>query len=141
MAEFDESDSASRVSEDWDVICYAAAPLCALWERDRNPRFGISRAARELGMSETALREWLNRERLPPYDLLHEWYLVVRLLEDAQARSVSRCSWEQGREPATYYRFLKRATRKTLTALLADGVEAARARAVEIWRTVSWRQA
>ena len=42
MAEFDESDSASRVSEDWDVICYASSPLCGLLERVRYPGFGIS---------------------------------------------------------------------------------------------------
>lgn len=88
-------------------------------------------------MTEQALRDWLHREQLPPYVLLHEWYLVVRLLEDAQAHSVSRCSWEQGREPATNYRFLARVTRMRLADLLTEGVEAVRARAVEIWRATS----
>jgi len=133
MAQFDGSDSVSRVRAEWDATRRAAAPLVALWERDRNPRYGISRAARELGMTEQALRDWLHREGLPPYTLLHEWYLVVRLLEDAQAHSVSRCSWEQGREPATSYRFLKRVTGRTWGELRAQGTEASRGRAVAIW--------
>jgi hypothetical protein len=137
MAEFNEEDEASLVRAEWDAVCRAAAPLCALWERDRNPRYGISRAARELGMTERALRDWMHREGLPPYTLLHDWYLVVRLLEDAQAHSVSRSSWEQGPEPATSYRFLARVTRMTLAELLAEGVDVVRARVVKIWRATS----
>lgn len=137
MAEFDGSDSVSRVRAEWDTTCRAAAPLVALWERDRNPRYGVSRAARELGMTERALREWMHREGLPPYSLLHTWYLVVRLLEEAQPSSVSRCSRNQGREPATHFRFLKRETGRTFSELLEEGVDAVRARVVEIWRATS----
>lgn len=135
MAKFDGEDGTSRVRAEWDAMCRAAAPLCALWERDRNPRYGISRAARELGMTEKGLRDRLHRERLPPYALLHEWYLVVRLLEDARAASVSRCSWKQGREPSTHYRFLRRVTRQSLAQLQVEGVEKVRARAVKVWHS------
>lgn len=135
MVAVEEPDPASRIRAEWDAVCCAAAPLYALWERDRNPRFGISRAARELRMTEQALRDRLQRQRLPPYSLLHDWYLVVRLLEDAETASVSRCSWEQGREPATNYRFLKRVTGRTLAELRVKGLESVRARAVEIWRS------
>lgn len=137
MEESDEAESVSRVRDEWDATCRAAAPLVALWERDRNPRFGISRAARELGMTERALRDWMHREGLPPYSLLHTWYLVVRLLEEAQPSSVSRCSWNQGREPATHFRFLKRETGRTFSELLKEGVDAVRARALEIWHAAS----
>jgi hypothetical protein len=137
MPEFNNSDSEALVRERWSIICRAAAPLCTLWESDRNPRYGLCRAARELGVTEQALRDWLHREKLPPYALLHTWYLVVRLVEEAHASSVSRCSWEQGREPATNYRFLKRETGKAIGELLEEGVEAVRARAIIIWHATS----
>jgi hypothetical protein len=137
MAEFVDGGGASHVKSEWDAVCRAAAPLCVLWERDRNPRYGVSRAARELGMTERALRHWMHREGLPPYTLLHDWYLVVRLLEDAREHSVSRSSWEQGREPATNYRFLARVTRMTLTELRAEGLDAVRVRALKVWRATS----
>lgn len=117
----------------WDLVRKRAARLFSLWDEDPNPRFGASRAARALGMSESALSDLLTGLQLPPYGLLHEWYLVVRMREDAETTSLSRLSWRHGREPATNYRFIKRATRMTWSRLRLDPLWRVRLRAIEAW--------
>ena len=125
----------ARVRDEWEVVLAAVAPLLSLWCSDLNPRFRASRASRALGFASAhAFNESLRARGLPPYQVLRDSYIVVRLLEVAPAETLSRWSWKHGREPATYYRFVKRVTGLTWRALNSLGAERVRLRALEHWR-------
>lgn len=121
----------------WNHVRARAAPLFALWQADPNPRYGASRTAKELGTSVTMLQADLRMSGLPPYDLLHEWYLLIHLVDLSQRSSLSRLAWKWGREPATYYRFAKRVSGTSWVLLNREGPDALRERAVHVWAAVT----
>jgi hypothetical protein len=124
----------AEISEDsWQTVCERAALLRALWEADPNPRFGASRAARVLGLSSKQLNELLVERGLPPYGLLHQWYLAVWLHGQARKCSLARIGWRLGRDPATYYRFVERVVRTSWKDLMHFSENDMRSRALEEW--------
>ena len=79
-------------THEWKALLSKAVPLIALWSNDMNPRFGASRASRVVEFSAAdVLCTWMRGRGLPPYQVLHDWYLVVRLLEVTAAGTLS--SW------------------------------------------------
>ena len=118
---------------EYDDVCIRARTFIDIWELDRNPRYGKSRAARELGMSVQTLERWLERAGLPRYDSLHEWYLVVRLRQDSDSSSLVRLSLACGRDPATHYRFVRRVTRQNWSELRSLSVPEVKDLALRAW--------
>jgi hypothetical protein len=133
--EFDEV----RVKHEWRAVADRAAPLFTLWSHGFDSRYPARRAARGMGLSGAgALSEWLRTQALPPYGMLRDWYLLTRLVDEASAVGLNSWSWAHGREPAQYYRFVRRVSRYTWSELRALGAVRARQVALAVWEP--WTQ-
>jgi PAS domain-containing protein len=119
----------------WGDVVEVGRELVLLWDRDRNTRFGRSRAARALGLSERQLERLLLDRRLPPYHVFDERYLVVRLRDEAEMTSLPKLSYLIGRDPCTLYRFVLRVTRLPWTEIRELPRWQIRERALRVWST------
>jgi hypothetical protein len=134
-----QDDPPLSVGADWDAVVAACGPLVTLWA-SVDLTLSARRAAVSLGLRDSnALREWLRERRLPPYLTLRNWYYVVRLLEVSERGSLARWALDGVRDPATYYRFAKRTTGMTWTAIWDEGPLSIRTRALAVWQPLCSR--
>lgn len=124
----------------WRRLLEACGPLVLLWA-SVDLTFSARRAARSLFLKDTrALLGWLVERRLPPYQILRNWYFVVRLAEIAENGSLSKWALQNGRDPAIYYRFIERTTGASWKVIREGGLKATRLRAIRVlspWRIAS----
>lgn len=119
------------VSAEWTLLLEKLHPLSALWY-DLDLAVSARKAALELGLQRSAvLDEWLRTRGLPQYQLVRDWYYVVRLLELSEEVALSRWSLMRGRDPAMYYRLVTRVTRLSWTEVRDRGLPWARWRATQ----------
>lgn len=81
-----------------------------------------------------ALETELRMRRLPPFRLLRNWCYLVRLLEENEhGETISALALTRGRDPAMYYRFVRRTSGLLWTESQDRGSDWARATALKVW--------
>ena len=98
---------------------------------------GISarRAAQFLSLRNSAdLRRWLIARRLPPWAILRDWYIVVRLLaHNDEVGTLSKLATTRIASSSVYYTFVKRVTGAGWTEMKQRGLRDAKRRALSIY--------
>jgi hypothetical protein len=98
---------------------------------------GISarHAAQYLSLRDSAdLRRWLIARRLPPWVILRDWYIVVRLLaHNADVETLSKMATTRIASSSVHYTFVKRVTGAGWTEMKQRGLRDAKRRAVVIF--------
>lgn len=122
------------VEVEWAKLEERIAPLHPLLNA---MTLGISarRAAEFLSLSGGAeLRRWLIARRLPPWGVLRDWYIVVRLLQHCErSETLSRFATNRIESSSVYYTFVQRVTGTAWSELLDRGIRDAKVRALSIF--------
>lgn len=98
-------------------------------------RLSAARLSRELGFnSSSRLEDWLQRNSLPRFALLKDWYYVTALHRAAQSGvTLSRAATMQGRYVSILSRFVLRVTGESWRELRTSSSRTIRRRAVDVW--------
>ncbi|WP_396215652.1 hypothetical protein [Gemmatimonas sp.] len=130
-----------RTESEWSVTLQRLGPLQPILEQ-LSLRLTATGAARSIGLrSPSELRRWLTDRRLPPFQLLRDWYYVVRLIErftpseNGSPFDVSLANWalREGKAPSVYYMFVLRVAERPWSVLRSSGPRIAKERALRMW--------
>ena len=93
--------------------------------------------ARAVGLSTSSdLTRWLRVQRLPPYRLLRNWYIVVSLVDCCGAsRSLARLALDRSVDPSSMYRMVRATSGRAWGELREHGAVSCRRPALLAWRS------